>query len=109
MTASASTSSTTAIVSMNARRRSGKRGPTSASMPSANAVSVDIAVPQPCAEPFPALAARKIATGTTMPPRPAASGSASRRRSRSSPMSKPRRASRPTTKKKNVIRPLLTQ
>src|SRR5919198_1064 len=33
MTTSASTSSTTEIVSMNARRRSGKRGPTSASIP----------------------------------------------------------------------------
>ena len=37
-------SSTTTTVSMNARNRSGKRGPTSASRPSANAVSVDIAI-----------------------------------------------------------------
>jgi hypothetical protein len=109
MTPSARTSSTTAIVSMNARSRSGKRGPTSASMPRAKAVSVDIAVPQPWADPCPALAARKIAIGTSMPATPAASGSVSRRRSRSSPMSNPRRASRPTTKKKNVIRPLLIQ
>ena len=50
MTTSASTSSTTTTVSMNARSRSGKRGPTSASIPSANAVSVDIATPQPCAD-----------------------------------------------------------
>ena len=42
-------SSTTTTVSMNARRRSGNRGPTSASRPSAKAVSVDIATPQPCA------------------------------------------------------------
>ncbi len=35
-------------------------------------------------------------------------GSAKRRRSRSSPRSNSRRASSPTTKKKNVIRPLLT-
>ena len=34
---------------MKTRRRSGQRGPTSASTPSANAVSVDIAAPQPCA------------------------------------------------------------
>src|SRR5919201_589803 len=40
---------------------------------------------------------------------PARSGSATRRRSRSSPMSNSRRASRPTTKKKKVIRPPLTQ
>ena len=40
---------------------------------------------------------------------PAATGSASRRRSRSSPMSNSRRASSPMTKKKKVIRPLLIQ
>src|SRR4029453_15924562 len=39
---------------------------------------------------------------------PASSGRAKRRRSRSSPRSNSRRASRPTTKKKNVIRPLFT-
>ena len=49
--------------------------PTSASIPSANAVSVDIATPHPCAEPRPALNARKIATGTTIPNTPAATGS----------------------------------
>ena len=49
MTSSATMSSTTTTVSMNALSLSGKRGPTSASMPSANAVSVDITVPQPCA------------------------------------------------------------
>src|SRR3954451_12611520 len=43
-----------------------------------------------------------------MPPLPASIGSANRRRSRSSPRSNSRRASRPTTKKKNVIRPLFT-
>ena len=44
-----------------------------------------------------------------MPPRPATNGSANRRRSRSSPRSNSRRASSPTTKKKNVISPLFTQ
>ena len=72
-------------------------------------MSVDIAVPQPCAEGFPALNARKIAIGTSIPPTPANSGTAKRRRSRSSPMSNSRRASSPTTKKKNVISPELTQ
>ena len=72
-------------------------------------MSVDIAVPQPCADERPALNARKIATGTIIPPRPAKSGIANRRRSRSSPMSNSRRASSPTTKKKNVISPELTQ
>ena len=47
--------------------------------------------------------------GTTIPPRPASSGSATRRRSRNSPRSNSRRASSPITKKKNVIRPLLIQ
>ena len=51
-------SSTTTTVSMKARSRSGKRGPTSASRPSANAVSVDIATPQPCADERPALNAQ---------------------------------------------------
>src|SRR5262245_62536574 len=36
------------------RSRSGNRGPTIASSPRANAVSVDIATPHPCAEPLPA-------------------------------------------------------
>ena len=46
MTTSATRSSTTATVRMNARRLLGNRRPTSASIPSANAVSVDIAAPQ---------------------------------------------------------------
>src|ERR671931_1830163 len=109
MTRSATTSSTTTTVSMKARSRSGKRGPTSASRPSAKAVSVDMAAPQPCAEGRPALKARKIATATSAPPPPARTGKAKRRRSRSSPRSNSRRASSPTTKKKNVISPLFTQ
>ena len=44
-----------------------------------------------------------------MPASAARSGRTNRRRSRSSPRSNSRRASSPTTKKKNVIRPLLTQ
>src|ERR1700730_9787726 len=47
--------------------------------------------------------------GTIIPPTPASSGSVTRRRSRSSPMSNSRRASSPTTMKKNVISPELTQ
>jgi hypothetical protein len=45
-------------VSMNARRRSGARRPNSVSNPSANAVSVDIAMPQPSAAELPRLNAR---------------------------------------------------
>jgi hypothetical protein len=40
----------TITVSRKARRRSENRGPTSASAPSANAVSVDIATPHASAE-----------------------------------------------------------
>ncbi len=102
------TSSTMETVSMKARSRSGKRGPTSASMPSAKAVSVDIAAPHPCAEPRPALNARKIATGTTIPPSPAAERESQPPPLAHSPMSNSRRASSPTTKKKKVIKPLFT-
>ena len=47
MTTRETRSSTTATDSRNARTRSGKRGRVSASMPSAKAVSVDMAAPQP--------------------------------------------------------------
>src|SRR6266576_594716 len=50
-----------------------------------------------------------MAIASAMPPIPATSGRAKRRRSRSSPRSNSRRASSPTTKKKNVISPLFTQ
>ena len=50
-----------------------------------------------------------MAIGTIIPPRPASTGIARRRRSRSSPRSNSRRASSPITKKKKVIRPLFTQ
>ena len=58
MTTSETRSSTTATDSRNARTRSGNRGPVSASVPSANAVSVDIAAPQPWAAGLPAFTAR---------------------------------------------------
>ena len=48
------------------------------------------------------------ATGTTIPPIAAHAGKSRRRRSRRSPRSNSRRASSPTTRKKNVIRKLLT-
>ena len=44
-----------------------------------------------------------------MPPTAASTGVATRRRSRSSPMSNSRRISSPTTKKKNAINPSLIQ
>ena len=57
ITTSATRSSTTTIVSSLTRRRVA-RGATSATTPSASAVSVDIAAPQPCAPAPPALTAR---------------------------------------------------
>ena len=57
ITISATRSSTTASVSSRRRRRV-PPGATSARTPSANAVSVDIAAPQPCALSVPALSAR---------------------------------------------------
>jgi hypothetical protein len=50
-----------------------------------------------------------MAIGTTIPPTATTSGSATRRRSRNSPRSNSRRASRPATKKKNAISPEFTQ
>ena len=46
--------------------------------------------------------------GTTMPPSPARNGSATRLRTRSSPMSNSRRASSPTTRKNSAISPEFT-
>ena len=84
---------------MNARRRSGKRGPTSASRPSAKAVSVDIAIPQPCADGRPPLKSevdrdghrhaaerRRAAAGRT-----AAAPAARRGRTRGAPRARRRR------------------
>ena len=85
------------------------RGASSASAPSANAVSVDIAAPHAPAPSPPALKARKISTGSDAPPIAAATGTVIRPRSRSSPTSSSRLASSPTTRKKNVIRPWLIQ
>src|SRR4029453_15499293 len=50
-----------------------------------------------------------MASAQVIPPIPASSGCANRRRSRHSPRSNSRRASSPRTKKKNVISPLFTQ
>jgi len=61
MTTRATRSSTTATVRMQARRLSGKRRPTIATMPSANAVSMDIAVPQPLIEEGERLIANEMA------------------------------------------------
>jgi hypothetical protein len=53
--------------------------------------------------------ARKISAADAMPPSAAPTGTMIRARSRSDPRSSSRLASRPTTRKKNVISPSLTQ
>ena len=53
--------------------------------PTANAMSVAIGIPQPAMEPRPRFSAAKMHAGTNMPPTAAASGSAARRSSLSSP------------------------
>ncbi len=58
MTPSAAKSSTTDTVRTKTRSPAGMRLPTRESRPSANAVSVDMATPQPCVVPWPALTAR---------------------------------------------------
>ena len=101
-------SSTTTTVSRNARSRSGKRGPTSASSPSAKAVSVDIATPQPRAD---GLAGVEGQVDRDRPPsrrrrraaaaRAGAARAARRGRTRAAPRARRRR--------RRVISPLLTQ
>ena len=108
ITTSAIRSSKIAAVRMKVRRR-GYPFATSARMPSAKAVSVAIAVPQPSALEWPALNARKIATGTIIPPAAATRGSAIRLRCLSSPMSISRLASSPATRKKKTMSPSLIQ
>src|SRR3954447_20511142 len=108
MMTSATKSSTIASVRSWTRSRA-PPGATRPSSASANAVSVDIAAAQPSAPEPPALRARQIATGSAIPPSAATTGIATRERSRSWPRSSSRLASRPTTRKKSVIRPSLTQ
>ena len=90
------------------RTRSGSLRPTRASAPKANAVSVDIAMPQPCMAGRPAFAIRKMTMGTAIPLSPTSSGSVSLLRTRSSPTSNSRRASSPTTRKNSAISPEFT-
>ena len=72
-------------------------------------MSVEMAMPQPWAASPEGLNARKIAAGTAIPAMAASTGMRRCRRSVSSPIASSRRISRPTTKKKNTMRPSLTQ
>ena len=102
-------SSTTESESMKTRRWAGNAGPTTASAPSTNAVSVAIAMPQPRAASPLGLNARYTSAGTTRPAIAPRAGIVKRVRSVSSPIESCRRSSRPMTKKNNTIRPSLTQ
>ena len=109
MTMIAPMSSITASASRRTRRAGGTRRPSTVRTPTANAMSVAIGIPQPAAPAWPWLRPAYIAAGISMPPSAAASGSAARRSSDSSPPWISRRISRPTTKKKTVIRTSLIQ
>ena len=90
------------------RRRAGNFGPTMASAPSRNAVSVEITTPQACAWPVFAFNQRKIAAGRASPATAAITGTTARDRSVSSPIVNSLFTSSPTVKKKNAMRPSFT-
>ena len=77
-------------------------------MPTANAMSVAMGMPQPLRVSAPASATNTRA-GTTMPPSAAMAGRAALRGSLRSPTTSSRLISKPATKKKMVISPSLTQ
>jgi len=109
MTEMAKRSSAIAIVSRKSFTPAVIRSPRRASTPIANAMSVAMGIAQPSASSPPAVSVRKIAAGSSTPPRAASTGRRATRGSRSSPVTSSRLISRPTTKKKRAIRPSLTQ
>ena len=109
MIAIAMMSSTIATLSRNSRAPADTRSPSSASTPTANAMSVAAGIAHPRAPSPPAVSSTKIAIGSTTPPTAAIAGSAAARRSRSSPATSSRLISSPTTRKNTAISPSLTQ
>ena len=75
----------------------------------ANAVSVGIGTPQPCAHCPDGITSAYSAAGTAMPPSAAAAGNAAERRVARRPTVNSRLISRPTRRKKIVRRPSFTQ
>jgi hypothetical protein len=102
-------SSTIARASTNSLSSGATRLPSRLSTPTAMAMSVAIGMPQPSTPGRPALRARKVSAGTSIPPTAAMAGSAALRGSRSSPSTSSRLISRPATKKNRVISPSFTQ
>jgi hypothetical protein len=96
-------------VSRKTRSWVGQLGPTIASAPSRNAVSVPITTPHPRAASPLGLTARNSSAGTTIPHSAATAGTITRRRSVSSPIESSRRTSSPITKKNSAISASLTQ
>ena len=88
-------------------RPRGTREPSSASTPSANAMSVAIGMPQPELPRPPPTMSAKMAAGRMAPPAAATMGSVAFLTVLSSPTSSSRLISTPTTRKKMAIRPSL--
>ena len=91
------------------RSSTGTRAPIITIRATAKAVSVAIGTPQPCDHGPCGMTSRYSAAGATMPPIAAAIGSAAERRLARWPTVNSRLISSPTTRKKTVSRPSLTQ
>ncbi len=89
---------------MKTRRWPGRRGPTTASAPSTNAVSLETTTPHAPAWGVADMIVKKSRAGTASPATAARTGTVARERMLSSPTANSFFTSRPTTKKKNVMR-----
>ena len=102
-------SSTIAIASSSTLRPAGTLDPTMVMTPTAMAMSVAIGIAQPWLAAGSSTMAKKMRTGTIIPPAAAAIGAHTLRPPASSPATTSRLISSPTTKKKITIRLSLTQ
>ena len=96
-------SSTIASVSRKTLSELGTPRPTSATTPTAKAMSVAIGIPQPVEPAPPALKAAYSAAGTAIPPTAAIAGKAAAAGLRKWPATSSCLISRPTTKKNSTI------
>ena len=102
-------SSTMAAAVRKMRSSTGTREPMMAISATANAVSVAMGTPQPCAQGPLGTSDTYIRAGTTMPPTAAAMGRAALRRVARCPTVNSRFISRPTTRKNTVSNASFTQ
>jgi hypothetical protein len=107
MTSTAAMSSTMASAARKTLSPLGALGATIASAPSANAMSVAIAIAQPRDSGPGPITSRKTEAGTTTPPIAATIGSAACRIEESSPARNSRLISSPTSRKNSDINPSL--